>query len=90
MAEPGKVKVETITYQHGNGRQVSVNVRKNRTAAETVAQLNRIYDTYNDINRLNRAFTVHAQTRRALNVTGRDNDIPGMPVSLVSRRNNRR
>lgn len=93
MAEPGKVKVETITYQYGDGRNVSVNVRKNRTEAETNAQIQRIYKNYSDVNpgRVGKAMNVHAYTRRALNLTNRGSAIPNsLSATLVSRRNNRR
>lgn len=98
MAEPGKISnVERITFRYGengDGRKVSVNVRKNRTEAELDAQLARIYKTYGDIadwRRMNKAMEIHARTRRAMSFDNRAKPInSNLSAVLVSRQNNRR
>ena len=92
MPEPSRIRVQRITFRNPwTGDLGEVNVRSNRTPAETRAQFDRIYDNY-PYERLSRFAGVYSRTMRALDATGRmDNDLDwrGSGV-LVRRRNNRR
>ena len=88
MAEPGRV-VERIGYvvnqpnSKRNGEVRAVNVRRNRTSAETDAQFGRMYNQIASLpqrerarqfNRLSRAYTI---VSGALAATGRDDEWAG-------------
>lgn len=98
MAEPGKIaKTENITFKSNFGGAIkSVNVRKNRTTAETIDQFNRIYqntiaDRYHpDLAQVARIQDVYGRTLQALGATNRGTALNNLTATLISRRNNRR
>lgn len=92
MSEPRAV--ENITYQHyGANGAVSVNVRKNRTDAQTRSQVERMVRAYGGRFLNDRwALGVYWKTQDALAATGRRkrSSIGTISPTLISRQNNRR
>jgi len=90
MSEPRRL-VETLNVSNGYNT-FSVNVRRNRTAEETNAQLARIARLYpresTSASRREQAMQAYGRTMIAL---GAQNRAPGFnPIGYTARRNNRR
>lgn len=102
MGEPRKRIVESISYSNGlgvigvGGTSGTVNVRRNRTEAETHAQIDRLIDMAGGLRAAennSRLRSAAIRTWNALDATGRMENplIPYGQATLVSRkRNNRR
>lgn len=102
MSEPKRIqaKTEKIAYRsvYGEPDRRTAVVRRNRTAAETEAQLERIIRTYGatnprvdfDENGNSQVGDAFRRTMMALDATGRSTPTFNGRAVLVSRRNNRR
>ena len=102
MSEPGRIKskTETIAFRsvYGSPERNTAVVRRNRTAEETLAQFERIINTYGvnnprvdfDENGNSQVGSAFRRTMMALDATGRGTPTFNGNAVLVSRRNNRR